>query len=567
MKNATGRALQSGPINKTVQVRGNPVKYSFLLFREKYQPPFLDGSDLKDVVHCYLLICELPSTIAVFKSHAHFLESDLEDAGTLLDHADSSRMYMTGTAKYERMSTRMMTMSQDGIHASSHASPDLAGAMPMSGANRAIPTGFQVNSGYATHTVSPNTGRVSQRDVRCPLDTLLAYAIAVEEEHARPKPASGFIDHFAGAVKLSDLPAGAEPRGIIFPLNTLLDGLDDGTYLQIQRKGATHQLIPVNTADFRAILEIARQPIEIVQESGKYLLVRKQGQKPIGELHKNQKSFSVNARLLKRFYAQKVNNQTVSLSQVVNQSKDFLITFSDPHYAYHGGLYRDHNLLNQLEAFLSVFQPVQELAQCTTEKGEDQFTAQTLAFPTTGIFGVITSHIATDDAFLICDDLDDEWADGIGVCTTAAHPSISFYVAKHKPVGLSASNFQDVIGQAMKNLSHRNPLPTDLAAKQQKWGSTYNHNNAQTQIPRLQKGATVAAVCSAISSVLASPISRFRMCLVISFISKAQLTHALTDLKHNGVGDAQLIQLLLFVTGFITQCRQADVVPYIYCQP
>ncbi len=567
MEGISERALQSGPINKAIQVGGKAVKYSFMLFREKYQPPFLDGTKLSDVTHGYLLICELPSTIAVFKSHAHFVESDLEDAGTPIEHADSTRMFMVNNAKYERISARMMTMSNDGIHTYSQAALDLERSMSMAGTNRAIPTGFQINAGDLTHTVSPNTGRISQRDVRSSLYNLLAYAIAVEEEHARPKPASGFIDHFAGAVKLSNLPAGVEPRGIIFPLNILLDGLEDGTLLRIQRIDSSGNFTPVDTDQFKSILELARQPIEIVFANGKHMLFRKQGQKAIGELKKYPKSYSVDAKLLKRFYVEKPNNKLVPLSQFVNLTKDFLVTFSDPSYAYHGGLYRDHNLLNQLHAFMSVFQPVPQLSQCTTEKGEDQLTVHSTTFPITGIFGVITNHIATADQFLVYDDLNDEWADAIGVCTTAANPSISFYAAKHKAVGLGAKSFQDVIGQAVKNLSHRFPTPADLAAKQQKWGSTYNHAVAHTQIPRLQKGASVAATCAAITSVLASPISRFRMCLVISFISKAQLAQALTNLKNTGAGSPELIQLLWFVTGFITQCRQADVAPYIYCQP
>ncbi len=567
MKSATGRAIQSGPINKSIQVAGKTVSYSFLLFREKYEPPFLQGSDLENVVYGYLLICELPQTIAVFKSHAHFLESDLEDAGAPIDYADSTRMFMGSNAKYERIATRMMTISQDGIHASTHSSPDLSRAMPLTGANRAIPTGFQINSGNNTHNVSPTTGRVSQRDVRCPLDALLAYAIAVEKESARAKPATGFMDHFASAVKLSSLPAGVEPSGIIFPLNTLLDGLDDGTYLRILKRNAAGQLLPVDKKKFRSVLEFARQPIEVVLDNCKYQLIRKQGQKPIGELNKNPKSFSVSAKLLRRYYAEKANKKTVALSHVVNTSKDFLVTFTDPHYAYHGGLFRDNNLLNQLDAFLSVFQEVPELAKCTTEKGENALTKQSRTFPTSGIFGVITRRIAAGDQFLLFDDLGDEWADAIGVCTTPGNPSLSFYAAKYKDVSLSASNFQDVIGQAMKNLSHRNPLPADLNGKQQKWRKTYKHGNTTTQIQRLQKGASVAAACSAITEVLASPISHFRMCLVVSFISKSQLTQALTDLKKKGIGDPQLIQLLWFVTGFITQCRQADAVPFIYCCP
>jgi hypothetical protein len=310
-------------------------------------------------------------------------------------------------------------------------------------------------------------------------------------------------------------------------------------------------------------LELARQPIEIVQDNGRHLLIRQQGQRPIGELKKNKNTFTVSGRLLTRVFLKKTNNVMVPLSQVVNQSRDFLISFTDPRYAYHGGLYRDHNLLNQIEAFLSVFHPVPQLAQCTTEKGENVLTAQSVQFPATSVFGVIHDHITVNDSFLMCDDLGNEWADGIGVCTSPSDLCLSFYVAKHKDVGLSASDFQDVIGQANKNLSHKHPLPDEIQVKVSKWGEIYTG----TQIPRLLKGANVAAAAAAINSVVASPTSRFRMCLVVSFISKQELRHALIQLRDNQVGPYQLIQLLWIVTDFISACKTASVVPYIYCCP
>lgn len=567
MKHATDRALQARPINEHVQIGNKTVRYSFLLFREKHEPAFLDASQLKNVVHCYLLICELPDTIVVFKSHAHFLESDLEDAGAPIEHSELTRMYMDDDATYERIAMRMMNLSREGIHSSTQAALDLARAMSTAGANRAIPTGLQIKSEDGTHTVIPNTGRIGQRDVRCPLNTLLAWALAVEEELARPKPATGFIDHFAGAVKLGALPAGVEPRGIIFPLISLTDGLDDGTYLQILKKTALGQFQPVDQNDFAKIIEIARHPFEIEQDGGgKHWLVRPPHRR-IGELKLNKNSITVAARLLSRFYVEKPNHERSPLSTVINQAKDFLVSFSDPRYAYHGGLYRDHNLLNQIDAFMSVFHAVPQLAACTSEKGHTTLTENTRQFPTNSVFGVVCNNIAANDTFLLCDDLGDEWADAIGVCTTPADRCISFYVAKHESVGLSASHFQEAIGQAMKNLSHKHPLPAEIQAKMVKWGERYSLNGVNTRIQRLLKGPSVSAAAAAIEAELACPISRFRMCLVVSFISKMQLQNALAQLRQNQAGPAQLVQLLWFVTGFVSSCRYASVVPYIYCRP
>jgi hypothetical protein len=433
------------------------------------------------------------------------------------------------------------------------------------GANRAIPTGLRIKWGDDTYTVTPNTGRIGQRDERSSLRTLLTWSLAVEQEFARTKPNVGFIDHFAAPLKLSALPAGVHPTGAIFNLAALCDGLEDGTYRRLLRKDGPGQYHEVTGHTGAQILETARQVFEVEQDAvGRNWLFRVPNRRK-GELKINQKSLTVSGRILRAIYVERMNGERIALSTVINRAQDFLVCFSDPRFAYFGGLFYDANLLGQIEGFMSIFVPVPELALCTSEKGH--LTAHTNQFPADCVLGVIHRNIALGDDFILCDDLSDEWADEIGVCTSPTNPSISFYVAKHKDVGLSASNFQDVIGQAQKNLAHLNPISAEITAKGLGWGQTYRLRGVVTQIQRLLKGASVAAAVQAIENVLARPITQRRMCLVISFISRAELDAALAQLKSNGTGPPQLIQLLWFVSGFIGSCRTVGAVPLIYCQP
>jgi hypothetical protein len=563
MTNATGNAIQR-LIRKAARIGGTTVRYSFILFREEAEPGFLDGTTLRDIEHCFLLLCELPSTIAVIKSHAHFTDSDLENSAAVYGHAELSRLYMRATAAYERIGMRMMNLSRDGIHSSTLEAPDLARSMSTLGTNRAIPTGLRIKSGDDTHTVTPSTGRIGQRDARTPIRKLLAWTLTVEQEFARPKPNAGFIDHFATPMKLSALPAGVQPAGAILTLAALADGLEDGTYRRLLRRDGTGQFHEVTGDGLAQVFETARQVFEVEQDGGRHWLFRTPTRRK-GELKINKNTVTVAGRLLGAFFAERMNGEKIALGTVINRAQDFLVCFTDPRYAYFGGLYYDGNLLGQIDGFMSVFVGVPELALCTSEKGN--LAANTNQFAADSVLGVIHQNIATSDDFLLCDDLGDEWADEIGICTAPTNSSISFYVAKHKDLGLSASNFQEVIGQAQKNLAHLNPIPAEIAAKTNGWGQMYRLKNVVTQIQRLLKGASVAAAVTAIETVLARPITQRRMCLVISFISRAQLDAALTQLKNNGTGPPQLIQLLWFVTSFIGSCRTVGAVPFIYCRP
>jgi hypothetical protein len=564
MRNATGNALQR-VIRKIARIGGTTVRYSFILFREESEPGFLDGTGLRNIEHCFLLVCELPSTIAVIKSHAHFTDSDLEDAASVFGHAELSRLYMRATVAYERIGMRMMNLSRDGIHSSTLEAPDLARAMSTLGTNRAIPTGLRIKSGDDTHTVTPSTGRIGQRDARSPLRALLTWTLAVEQEIARPKPNAGFIDHFAAPMKLSALPAGVVPAGAIFTLSALADGLADGTYRRLLRQDGNGQFHEVTGDELPKVFETARQVFEVEQNAGRHWLFRTPNRRK-GELKLNTNRMTVAGRLLKRFYAERPNNDRIALGTIINQGQDFLVCFSDPRYAYFGGLFFDGNLLNQIDGVMSVFIPVPELALVTSEKGA--LAANSNQFPANSVFGVIHQTIALNDDILVCDDIDDEWADEIGIRTSPTDSTISFYVAKHKAVGLSASDFQEVIGQAQKNLAHLNPIPAELQAKLNRWGQKYNaHKVGPTLIDRVLKGASAAAAVAGMETVLARPITQRRMCLVISFISVAQLTTALNLLKNTGTGPPQLIQLLWFVTAFVSSCRSVGAIPWIYCCP
>jgi hypothetical protein len=564
MKQATGNALQR-VIRKTAIFGARRLKYSFLLFREESEPAFLDGTDLRNVEHCFLLIVELASTIAVFKCRSAFSGSDLERCGALPDHGDVSRLFMHPHTAYERIGMRMMNFSRDGIHRRSLEAPDLTRSMSTLGANRAIPTEMRVKVNDDVHSVAPSTGRVSKRDARSSLRQLMQWAIQMEQEFTRPKPNNGFIDHFARPMKLSARPAGVEPSGVIFTLAEVEAGLEAGTLRRILRRNWKGQLKEVDNTDLTRLFNTVRDVFSVEQSGGQHWLYQKANRRQ-GELRLNKNSISIAGSLLRNYFAERTNGEQVALPQLMNRSQDFLVCFSNPRYAYFGGhLFHDQNLLNQIDGFLSIFVPVAQLAAVTSEKGA--LAANSTQFPNDSVFGVIHQTIATGDDFLVCDDLGDEWADEIGVCTAVTNPAVSFYVAKHDVVGLSASAFHDAVGQAQKNLGHVNPIPAELLAKLNKWGQLYNAITGATQIQRVLKGASAGAAVTAIETVLAMPNAQRRMCLVISFISKNGLTAALTQLKNAGNGDCQLIQMLWLVTAFISACRDAGAVPLIYCAP
>lgn len=563
---AAGRPLQT-VLKRRKVLAGYALHYSFVIFREEFEPPFLEGTNVLNVAYGFLLLCELHDTLIVLKSNAEFDSSSLGAAVSPFAHGELRRLFANRNPAYEKIGVRTMLVSEVGVRGRTLEADDLKTCMSTIGANRSIPLGLRIRVGTEVHTVTPNTSRIGKRAGRANLANLLQWAIQMEAEVMTPQ-ASAFTDCFASPCRLADLPAGIIPTGVLCGLDALAEGLNDQTIRRMLFSRVSGQAAqPLDAEGVEQLLDRARQVYEVTADGNGYRINRT-NRRRVGNLRLNKSTITISSLLFDRFVVEYANGDSISLTKFLNLKQDFVVSFSDPRYAYCGRhLFRDDNLLTSLDGFLSVFIPVAELANVNHEKGS-VFAATDVEFDILSVFGVVQHRIATLDAVLFCDDLDDEWADCIGVCSDAAKPGVTFYVAKHDDVGLGASPFQIVAAQAQKNLGHLNPSAAELGVKQLRWATTYvSGTGVHTAIPRTLRGGPTNDGIATMQRVLGMPLTTRRMCLVVSFVSKQQLTAAFTELRNGNFADRQLIQLLWLVSAYIGNCRDAGAIPHVYCAP
>ncbi len=166
----------------------------------------------------------------------------------------------------------------------------------------------------------------------------------------------------------------------------------------------------------------------------------------------NAKSITLRSKKLAKVYIQFSEDSVQPILNYINWTNSFIGTFDTPDLVYSNRkLFKDSRLLSNIEAFLKVFIPHPELEYVTSEKGE--FTNISTDFDDASTFGFAENYFMADSEYFICDDLGKEWADHIGL----KDESISFYHSKFKNSKFSASAFQDIIGQAQKNLGNLSP--------------------------------------------------------------------------------------------------------------
>ena len=232
------------------------------------------------------------------------------------------------------------------------------------------------------------------------------------------------------------------------------------------------------------------------------------------------------------------NNTKVSLTRRLNQLQPFRIITADLQHTYVGGDFYSLELDlkssgSSGKAILGLLTPVPGLSDMTSEKGkirdghfddwEDgslfQFIDQAIN-PDRGPakFGLAFPNV-------VCDDLQDEVGDFIGVDKSADAPRVALIVAKWKKgnPGVSASAFYDVCAQGVKNLAYLKSDGAPLPGKEKRFDGNWKLSvdkgkpTVKTQtVNRLRCGVASRAFRKSYQQMRLSPSTERTIWLVCS---------------------------------------------------
>jgi hypothetical protein len=287
----------------------------------------------------------------------------------------------------------------------------------------------------------------------------------------------------------------------------------------------------------------------------------------------------------------------VALDEVLNDFRTFRMVFEAGSALYCSeGAFRSSNVILATAQLKSIFKGVEDLERVITEKGLGR--NRQINFDATSSFFVIegNSEITDPGSILICDDANNEWCDFLEldelnkrirwihskvqrIETTqsrrdraAAAATGRVMNAVHGPMSLgstlSASDLQEVVGQATKNLSKLRVSTNDpsLSNRCNTWlTSTCNLLNPAV-IPRMRRGGGTAATLAGVFDATAGdPNAVYEVAIVVPNYSVAGLSAAL-DQVALGNGDLNVIQAFWLLSGFMHACLEIGAKPIIFMQ-
>lgn len=545
----------SREIRKTETMNdGTEVKCSLLLFSKNSISDILPNPDtehaLTEVRIGYLMIVEINQYIVVIKKNvtgiSKWLNSLAYIGGTELTQAMADN-----TSTVSQVKLTNMSMNPNSLRNRSYEGNDLANSMPTFGLNRNILKTARFKTGDEKTSLSLGTSRINQFGKRR-IHDLCQWSYNIVRKIDNPHNLNGTLfDSFAQSVSWKAKKDQLTPASLLIDIHSLTNlRLSFGLRL-IYQEDNDNDLNHL----FDLFIDRMDQCFKLTRLSGdEYECVNTHG---LLILKTSTSGVYLKAKgLLKDFFVIDNNGNRKSLTAFINSQRCFTVGFQQPEYIFYGHqLHEDKKLMNNLNAIISVLQPINEMENATTEKGNVHNEGND--FEHNSVFYVVENYFRNNHASnIICDDLGNEWADHLitkGDTLYFVHSKAKSSTNSH-----SASNFQDVIAQALKNIGNMNSATIDSKR------DNFLQNYGRTQKHQCRLG-TVDDFISEYKRINQSPNGHLEVCLAVNFVSKAELTRIFAA-PHYIRTHNNIVQLIWLLYSFISSCKDAGMGCRIFCK-
>lgn len=522
--------------------------------------------------------------------------------------------------RIERLSMRMMASSKGEIRRKILEAHDVASATSSLGLHRAIAGSMTLAVPTPTKNrlvaVSPHRQRIRAGSTRVPLDSVVEWAcecvIGFYKARKTSKVSSTFIAQMAQPL---DQMANKVPSSLLIEKHALLKELERHKYETGQvwlagsstPKGWTVEDVldafsePLELNDSPLDKKGNPQPLSPAPTEVYYQSIRK-------SFGFSTKDRAVQLRVTSRtcsvilpagagwIGASATAANKISLADFITRKKTFRAVFDHGRALYCSeGAYRSSDLQLATSQLLKIFQVVPDLAKVHTEKGV--FSSKPSSFDPTSSFHFIESDplITSTTSMLICDDATAEWCDFIEIDANknrirwlhakvqqielksdreqrqAAQKAGTTLPKKTQAVGtspsISASDLEEVVGQAIKNLSRLRMLSSDPEFKKRKtdWETkdcALVTTGPVARMRRLGKLA-VADIGARFDAAAAHPYTEYEVGIVVPNYSLKRLQDEFAKIEKRKASQP-VVQAFWLLSGFMHACLEVGARPMVF---
>jgi hypothetical protein len=302
-----------------------------------------------------------------------------------------------------------------------------------------------------------------------------------------------------------------------------------------------------------------------------------------------------------KFVHPKVGEPAVELSEVLNDTQSFRVVFDHGRALYCSeGAFRSSNITLAIDQLTHIFKPVKSLGKVVSEKGVVAPSSKAFSLDSCFHFIETDSLITDPTSILLCDDAKDEWCDFLEI--DAKQPRMRWFHAKvqgvetpasiaaraaasktsnkkvpavYQPVAgsssLSASNLQEVIGQAMKNLAKLRLDSGDpsFVTRSKRWINETCTLPSKSDIRRnrrpIHSHFGVKDISVKFDELSDDPLAVLEVAIVVPNYSAKVLIHEMNNISA-GKAQQNVVQAFWLLSGFMHACLEVGARPLVFIQ-
>ncbi|WP_111872702.1 hypothetical protein [Aeromonas bivalvium] len=555
-KDRVGKYLLNDSKVNYVTASGNQVAYSIVSFKIEAEPSFLAGTSVKEQRYAYLLLIECDDALAILKKYVDSPEKHFLSFINEFDYEKFCHFHGDKNPEYERVTMKNMSISNAVIRSRSLEAKSLNGIISSNSSSRSIPSNFRMKVGEDSYTLTPSTSRVSHRDKKSAFDELVDWVVEIKEEIKITTNKSDFIRNFASPICLKDIiDLGHQVVAILIDLSEIETKVLEGIAVLSKADGSQ-----LNGRELNGFFNLLKSPIMV---SGNLMKVK--GATLSGKISYSKNLITIKNKLLDSIFVTENGSETYTVGGYLNKEKPFSAVFDSPNYSYYSkSCFEDKHLINNIQSILNIFDDNYDFSGTLSEK-EKPHATNLVRFPTNSLFRKVEDQYCAAHNIVICDDMNDEWADHIAIDSSSAIPSISFIHSKFTEKDTyGASAFHDVVAQALKNIGR---TQAEKQLFKNKYDNEWHKNYESTNIPRVTGAHNWQEIELALDAVNQNPNSIKKIVLATPFLSKAKLAIELRKLASGNKCKPHYVQLIWLINTFISSCKDFGVQAHILCKP
>ena len=539
------------------------IRYSFCAFKKKAKPSCFENypDDVwLEVKFAYALIVEYDGYVAITRKYVPQLKK-IKPGLKEMDYQKMAWAFITDETQFQRIGMKNLDMSATAIRGKSLEAVNLKETFSTTGANNFVLNQCRLLNSDGVVSLAMNSSKVNRIGDKDDFESYVKWVKEVVDCFKTCVEKQSLLTAFAESIDYDSERERLVPATILFYPNELLTAFENGIYERaVIMDGDEERECPFALTE---LLKNANFSMPVEKQGEDYVIVTG-GRKPVYLLMDKGK-IRIRSEKFEAIHLIKTDGGSVSLIDYVNENNPFVVYFDQYEYRYtNRRLFKDNALRGSLNFFTSVFEIKDRLATGRTTSEKGTFTNAHTSFDAESEFAFVEEEYMGEYDEFICDDLGKEWADHIGI----ANGRVSFFLSKYHNSVFSATSFQDVVGQALKNMGNMKPDVNVLEERHDDWDKTYNGGGARTQIARLRKGVSVAAAIEHWKRAMLNPNLRRDMYLVINFIALSHLEENLRRLQNgDDFGERkQTVQILWLVSSLISQCHEQGIGIHIVCK-